>query len=69
MQFLAAEVRFILPADDSRIDWTIDWAVLRFAEETEIADWIIWSGVGFCGTLELDKEDAQVSGNLVALQA
>lgn len=41
MQIFAAVVRFMFPADDSRIDLTIDWAVLRFVSEREIADWMI----------------------------
>jgi hypothetical protein len=40
-QFFAAVVRLIFPVDESRIDLTIDWAVLRFVLETEIADWMI----------------------------
>ena len=49
-QFFAAVVLFLFPADESRIDFTIDCAVLRFSEETQMADWMIWTGLGFGGT-------------------
>lgn len=38
---LAMLVRFLFPADESRIDLIFDWPDLRFSKETEIAEWII----------------------------
>lgn len=58
------------PADESRISWTMDWAVLRFSVDTQMADWMIWAGVGLGGTcLELTSEVSQVSGYRVAVHA
>lgn len=52
------------------MDLTIDRAFSRLAAEIEIADWMICREVGLGGTcLGSDKDDAQISGNLVALQA
>lgn len=50
--------------------WTIDWAVFRFSEVTEMAAWMIWVELGFGGTrLDWTREGSQVSGQRVALQA
>ena len=35
-QLVAAVVRFTLPEEEARMDLTIDWAVRRLSEETEI---------------------------------
>lgn len=50
-------VRVRLSAVASRMDFTMDRAVWRFWEESEIADWIIWSGVGFGGRLDWEREE------------
>lgn len=55
---------------DARREFRIDFAVVRFREETKIADWMTWSGVGLGGTtLASPKEDSHVWGCCVALQA
>lgn len=46
---MAALVRFRFPTEDFKMSFTMDLAVMRFWEETQMADWIIWRGVGFGG--------------------
>ncbi|PON82214.1 hypothetical protein TorRG33x02_219950 [Trema orientale] len=45
-QFWAAVVRFRFPAEDSKMDRAMRFAVCRFSAETPIAAWIIWTGSG-----------------------
>ena len=46
----AALVRSRFPAEESRIDFTFDWAVSRAWEEAAIAEWMICDGLGSGGT-------------------
>ena len=48
-QIVAALVRLRLPLEESRMDFTMDCPVLRFWEETEMANWKIWREVGLGG--------------------
>ena len=38
---MAMFVRFLFPAEESRIDLICDWPDLRLEKEREIAEWII----------------------------
>lgn len=69
MQFLAALERFWSWAEESRMAWTIVWAVFRFWEEICIAAKIISVGFGGFGSWVWERVVWQTSGNRVALHA
>ena len=66
-QVVAATVRLRLSEEESRMDLTIDLAVTRLSDETEMADWRSCRVVVFGGSFE--REDWHCCGKRVALQA
>lgn len=67
IQVVAATVRLRLLEEESRIAFTMDWAVTRLVDERLMADWMSWRAVGVGGRFE--REDSHCCGNRVALQA
>lgn len=67
---MAMFVRFLFPAEESRMDLICDRPDLRVEEEREMAEWMIWTGLGSGGTRPgLEREVKQWSGKRAALHA
>jgi hypothetical protein len=64
-------VRFWFPAEESKMDLILDWAVWRLSEEIEMADWMSWRDVGLeeGACWESVKEVSHGIGKRVALHA